>query len=58
LFTRLNQVLRRVTLEPLDERAITVFREARQLLLLHAADLLTAVEDPESPAVTNLRAAG
>ena len=51
-------MLRRVTLEPLDEQAITVFREARQLLSVHAADLLTAVEDPETPAVSNLRAAG
>ena len=58
LFTRLNQVLRRVTLPPLEEHAIKVFREARQLLLIHAADLLTAVEDPEIPAVSNLRAAG
>lgn len=58
LLTRLNQVLRRVTLPPLDEQAINVFREARQLLMVHAADLLTAVEDSGIPAVTSLRVAG
>jgi hypothetical protein len=58
LLTRLNQVLRRVTLPPLDDQAIKVFREARQLLLIHAADLLAAVENSATPAVSSLRAAG
>ena len=44
LLTRLNQVLRRVTLEPLDECFLSVLREGRQLLTEFGANLLLAVE--------------
>jgi hypothetical protein len=44
LLTRLNQVLRRVTLEPLDECFLSVLREGRQLLTEFGASLLLAVE--------------
>lgn len=47
LLTRLNQVLRRVTLPPLDSQCLGVLREARALLKLHGPELLLAVESPE-----------
>lgn len=44
LLVRLNQILRRVTLEPLDDRFLAVLTEGRQLVYRHGADLLLAVE--------------
>ena len=47
LLGRLNQVLRRVTLLPMDEPCLSVLRDARELLRLHGAELLQAVESPD-----------
>ena len=44
LLSRLNQVLRRVTLPQLDEQCVSVLRDARSLLEKYGADLLAAVE--------------
>ena len=44
LLVRLNQVLRRVTLEPLEDHFLAVLAEGRQLVYRHGADLLMAVE--------------
>lgn len=44
LLTRLNQVLRRVTLPPLDEQCISVLRDARAIVWRHAEEMLAAVE--------------
>ena len=44
LLVRLNQILRRVTLEPLDDRFLAILTEGRQLVYRHGADLLLAVE--------------
>ena len=52
LLGRLNQVLRRVTLPPMDERCLSVLREARELLGLHGAELLAAVESSADSTVT------
>jgi len=51
LLGRLNQVLRRVTLPPLDEQSLNVLRDSRRLLRLHGFELLQAVEFPESSVV-------
>lgn len=48
LLGRLNQVLRRVTLLPLDEQSLNVLRESRVLVRRHSADLLRAVENPDT----------
>lgn len=45
LMSRLNQVLRRVTLPILDEHCLPVLREARVLLRRHGSELLRAVEN-------------
>jgi len=44
MLVRLNQVLRRVTLEPLENHFLVVLAEGRQLVYRHGADLLMAVE--------------
>jgi hypothetical protein len=44
LLVRLNQILRRVTLEPLDDRFLAILTEGRQLVYRHGAELLLAVE--------------
>jgi hypothetical protein len=51
MLVRLNQVLRRVTLEPLEDHFLVVLAEGRQLVYRHGADLLMAVEgEPASRA--------
>ncbi|MFO0977412.1 MAG: hypothetical protein U0996_13510 [Planctomycetaceae bacterium] len=47
LLTRLNQVLRRVTLPPLDEQCLSVLRDARTIVWRHAEEMLAAVEAVE-----------
>jgi hypothetical protein len=44
LLSRLNQVLRRVKLLPMDEQVLPVLCDARVLLRHHADELLRAVE--------------
>lgn len=46
LLGRLNQVLRRVTLPLLDEQCLSVLRDSRALVRVHADELLQAVERP------------
>jgi hypothetical protein len=46
LLGRLNQVLRRVTLPLLDEQSLSVLRDSRVLVRIHADELLQAVENP------------
>lgn len=46
LLGRLNQVLRRVTLPPLDEQSLNVLRDSRILVRVHGDELLQAVERP------------
>src|SRR5690606_6931967 len=43
LLSRLNQVLRRVTLPLLDEQSLSVLRDSRALVRIHADELLHAV---------------
>lgn len=47
LLHRLNQVLRRVTLPPLDETGLAVLPKARELVRTHADDLLNWVVQPD-----------
>ncbi len=47
LLHRLNQVLRRVTLPPLEDACVSVLRDARRLIRLHGSELLHAVESPD-----------
>jgi hypothetical protein len=46
LLGRLNQVLRRVTLPPLDDAGLQVLRDSRLLVNAHAEGLLQVVESP------------
>lgn len=48
LLSRLNQVMRRVTLPALDDECLPVLREARQMLREHGEELLCSVQAPDS----------
>ena len=54
LLTRLNQVLRRVTLPQLEDQCASVLRDARALLQEHGAQLLAAVESGDHQAAPAL----
>jgi hypothetical protein len=55
LLSRLNQVLKRVTLPVLDGQGLPVLRDARQLLRTHCDSLLCAVESNPATSTTPLR---